>query len=74
MLFRMRREMANEEPLIIPEIDRLILIDRECDLVTPCISQLTYEGMVDEVFGIYNSTYPPDGMERQGARITLCVG
>jgi len=56
MLFRMRREMANEEPLIIPEIDRLILIDRECDLVTPCISQLTYEGMVDEVFGIYNST------------------
>jgi len=56
MMFRMRRELANEEPLIIPEIDRLILIDRECDLATPCVSQLTYEGMVDEVFGISNST------------------
>lgn len=51
----MRREMSSEEPLIVPEIDRLILIDREVDLITPCLSQLTYEGMIDEVFGIYNS-------------------
>jgi hypothetical protein len=55
LLFRMRREMASEEPLIVSEIDRLILIDRECDLVTPNVSQLTYEGMIDEVFGINNS-------------------
>lgn len=56
LLFRMRREMASEEPLIVSEIDRLILIDRECDLVTPNVSQLTYEGMIDEVFGISNSS------------------
>lgn len=56
LLFRMRREMASEEPLIVSEIDRLILIDRECDLVTPNVSQLTYEGMIDEVFGINNSS------------------
>jgi len=24
----MRREMASEEPMIVPEIDRIILIDR----------------------------------------------
>jgi hypothetical protein len=53
----MRREMASEEPLIVSEIDRLILIDRECDLVTPNVSQLTYEGMIDEVFGINNSMH-----------------
>lgn len=53
----MRREMASEEPLIVSEIDRLILIDRECDLVTPNVSQLTYEGMIDEVFGINNSMF-----------------
>lgn len=56
LLFRMRREMAAEEPLIVSEIDRLVLIDRECDLVTPNVSQLTYEGMIDEVFGINNSS------------------
>ena len=57
MMFRMRREMSSSEPLIVPEIDRLILIDREADLVTPCLSQLTYEGMIDEVFGVYNGIY-----------------
>lgn len=55
----MRREMASEEPLIVPEIDRLILIDREADLVTPLCTQLTYEGLVDEVFAIFNGVSPP---------------
>eukprot|EP01126_Amoeba_proteus_P065823 TRINITY_DN9424_c0_g1_i2.p1 TRINITY_DN9424_c0_g1~~TRINITY_DN9424_c0_g1_i2.p1 ORF type:complete len:182 (+),score=43.90 TRINITY_DN9424_c0_g1_i2:175-720(+) len=37
------------------KIDRLILVDRLCDLVTPCLSQLTYEGLIDEIYGIRNS-------------------
>lgn len=36
------------------EIDRLIILDREVDLITPCLSQLTYEGLIDEVLGIAN--------------------
>eukprot|EP01127_Copromyxa_protea_P020056 TRINITY_DN6628_c0_g1_i1.p1 TRINITY_DN6628_c0_g1~~TRINITY_DN6628_c0_g1_i1.p1 ORF type:complete len:442 (-),score=69.46 TRINITY_DN6628_c0_g1_i1:11-1336(-) len=49
----LKMETSKDNP---PEIDRLILLDRECDLVTPCLSQLVYEGMIDEVFGIANSS------------------
>lgn len=35
-------------------IDLLILLDRAVDVVTPCCTQLTYEGLIDEVFGIVN--------------------
>jgi hypothetical protein len=31
-------------------------LDREVDLITPLCTQLTYEGLVDEVFGIFNSS------------------
>jgi vacuolar protein sorting-associated protein 33A len=58
MLLRMRRErgLAGEEEMaqVPPEIDNLVIIDRECDLVTPLCTQLTYEGLVDEVYGINN--------------------
>jgi hypothetical protein len=34
------------------EIDGLIMIDRDVDLITPfCVSR-TYEGLLDEFFGI----------------------
>ena len=33
-------------------IDRCILLDREVDLVTPCMTQITFEGLIDEVTGI----------------------
>lgn len=33
-------------------IDHLILIDRSVDLLTPMAIQLTYEGLIDELFGI----------------------
>jgi hypothetical protein len=56
-LFRMRREMPqNQEPQIIPKIDNLILVDRTVDLITPMMTQLTYEGLVDENFGIKYSS------------------
>jgi vacuolar protein sorting-associated protein 33A len=36
-------------------IESVIIIDREVDPVTPLLTQLTYEGLVDEVFGIQNN-------------------
>ncbi|KAG9046525.1 hypothetical protein FS837_004275 [Tulasnella sp. UAMH 9824] len=35
--------------------DSLIIIDRSTDMVTPLLTQLTYEGLLDEVFGVKNS-------------------
>ncbi|TFK26798.1 ATP binding protein [Coprinopsis marcescibilis] len=36
-------------------IDSLIILDRRVDLITPLLTQLTYEGLVDELIGIRNS-------------------
>lgn len=35
-------------------MDALIVLDRQADLVTPFLTQLTYEGLVDELIGIKN--------------------
>lgn len=56
MLLRMKKEMNFNETTKAPEIDQLILIDRDVDLITPMCTQLTYEGLIDEIFGI-NNTY-----------------
>lgn len=64
LLVRMRQELlageeANETDKIVltpsTTIESVIIIDREVDLVTPLLTQLTYEGLIDEVFGIQNS-------------------
>ena len=34
------------------QIDAVILLDRTVDLITPLVTPLTYEGLVDELFGI----------------------
>jgi hypothetical protein len=39
----------------ISEIQEVVLIDREIDMVTPLCTPLTYEALIDEVFGITNS-------------------
>jgi hypothetical protein len=38
------------------DIDSLIILDRTVDLVTPLISQQSYEGLLDEVIGIQNAS------------------
>lgn len=57
MMVRMRREKSGTEEQITPQIDNLVLIDRTVDLLTPFLSQLTYEGFIDELFNIENSKY-----------------
>ncbi|CAG0879490.1 unnamed protein product [Cyprideis torosa] len=40
----------------VPLIDSLVLIDRSVDLVSPMVTQLTYEGLIDEIFHIRNNS------------------
>lgn len=39
------------------QFDSLVIIDRATDLITPFLTQLTYEGLLDEYFGIKNSEF-----------------
>ncbi|CAG8822201.1 16743_t:CDS:1, partial [Cetraspora pellucida] len=56
MLIRMCHEVAVDDPssslLISQSVDSLIIIDRSIDLITTLCTQLTYEGLIDELFGI----------------------
>ena len=36
-------------------ISQCIVMDRTIDMITPCLTPRTYEGLLDEVFGIENS-------------------
>ena len=64
LLSRMRQELLagedasdNERAALTPSntLESLIIIDREVDFVTPLLTQLTYEGLIDEVVGIQHS-------------------
>ena len=37
------------------EIESIVIIDRSVDLLTPMCTELTYEGLIDEVFNIKSS-------------------
>ena len=34
----------------------IVLIDRDVDMVTPLCTQLTYEGLIDEIIGVQNGS------------------
>jgi hypothetical protein len=64
LLARMRQELIAGEDTnessklgLIPSstIESLIVIDREVDYATPLLTQLTYEGLIDETVGIQNN-------------------
>ena len=64
LLARMRQELlAGEDASETNKIglspsttnESVIIIDREVDFVTPLLTQLTYEGLVDELFQIQNN-------------------
>ncbi|XP_056391212.1 protein lava lamp isoform X2 [Hyla sarda] len=62
MMIRMKRELGRSNNQITPVFDTLLLLDRNVDLLTPLATQLTYEGLIDEVYGIQNSNVklPPE--------------
>ncbi|XP_049767289.1 vacuolar protein sorting-associated protein 33A [Schistocerca serialis cubense] len=62
-LLRLRREqmpsasrLRRQQQHASSQIDHLLLIDRSIDLLSPLATQLTYEGLIDEIFGITNCT------------------
>uniref|UniRef100_A0A672P2U6 Vacuolar protein sorting-associated protein 33A n=1 Tax=Sinocyclocheilus grahami TaxID=75366 RepID=A0A672P2U6_SINGR len=70
MMLRMKREFAGSQTQILPVFDTLLLLDRNVDLLTPLATQLTYEGLIDEIFGITNGyvKLPPEkfAQKKQG--------
>jgi len=52
LMMRMKQEMLGAEPTVKPQIDSLVIIDRSVDLLSTLPTQLTYEGLIDELFGI----------------------
>ncbi|XP_059750942.1 vacuolar protein sorting-associated protein 33A isoform X1 [Balaenoptera ricei] len=62
MMIRMKREYTGSQNSIFPVFDNLLLLDRNVDLLTPLATQLTYEGLIDEIYGIQNSyvKLPPE--------------
>jgi hypothetical protein len=69
MLIKMRRE-APLPPAAAASchIQRAIILDREVDVVTPMVTQITFEGLIDEVTGIKHGsvTYTPSKREPGG--------
>ncbi|KAJ3333130.1 hypothetical protein HDU76_011207 [Blyttiomyces sp. JEL0837] len=64
LISRMKRELtANEDDdveslRVFPagtEVDSIVILDRTVDMVTPLCTQLTYEGLIDEIYGIKTS-------------------
>nr|KAF6468629.1 hypothetical protein HJG63_020504 [Rousettus aegyptiacus] len=62
MMIRMKREFTGSQNSVFPVFDNLLLLDRNVDLLTPLATQLTYEGLIDEIYGIQNSyvKLPPE--------------
>ncbi|EKD19195.1 uncharacterized protein L3040_009364 [Drepanopeziza brunnea f. sp. 'multigermtubi'] len=91
LLARMRQELVAGEDTnesnrlgLTPSttMESLIVIDREVDYATPLLTQLTYEGLIDEVVGIQNNQadvdssivgvapQPPPGSSKAGGGAT----
>lgn len=65
-VWELTKQMGKEESAIMNSdkgaIDQIILLDRSIDLMSVLTTQLTYEGLIDEIFGINQSTahFPPE--------------
>ncbi|XP_032777743.2 vacuolar protein sorting-associated protein 33A [Daphnia magna] len=68
LMTRMRRDIGVDcDPPMSPLFDTLMIIDRTVDLVTPVVTQLTYEGLIDEFYGIKHNTVKLPGEKFQAA-------
>nr|CAD1843792.1 unnamed protein product [Ananas comosus var. bracteatus] len=66
---------VNMGDMAIPEINTLILLDREVDMVTPMCFQLTYEGLLDEILQVNNGSVEVDasimGGQQDGKKVKV---
>jgi hypothetical protein len=53
----MRAENDDLKSTYSDHFDSILILERGTDLVTPMCTQLTYQGLVDEIFGINTSTF-----------------
>ncbi|XP_047976138.1 vacuolar protein-sorting-associated protein 33 homolog [Salvia hispanica] len=74
--------MQTEEPvntsnmgIPLPEINTVVLLDREVDMITPMLTQLTYEGLIDEFLGVKNGAVELDaaimGNQQEGKKVKV---
>lgn len=53
LLGQMQREVGADFMTDMPsDVENLFIFDRTLDMVTPLMTQLTYEGLIDELYGI----------------------
>jgi hypothetical protein len=79
LMQRMRREYmissgssASASASSSSDISEIILLDRTVDLVSPLLTQCTYEGLIDEIYGIRNGYIEVDaeiiGAKTEGSK------
>jgi len=56
LMTRQKREACGRTAQVRSQIDTLVILDRAVDLVSPLPIQLTYEGLIDEMFGVQCAT------------------
>ena len=68
MVGKLGKDAASSEWNIASRFDNLFIIDRTVDLITLMPTQLTYEGLIDECFGIHQATVrlPADKFPNMG--------
>ncbi|CAI6007222.1 unnamed protein product [Closterium sp. NIES-65] len=66
----MKEQKSHMAPVEHPSVDMMVLIDRQVDMVTPACTQLTYEGLFDELLHIA-STAGKEGLAVMGLAPTL---
>jgi len=74
LMARMRRDIGTDaDPPMSPQIDTLMIIDRTVDLITPVVTQLTYEGLIDECYGIKQSEFFLEHSLNENYQISLVI-
>lgn len=57
---------------VTPQIGRMIIIDRECDMISLMLNPLTYSSLIDEMFGIHDgSTNIPISENNQTKQVII---
>ncbi|KAL3779471.1 hypothetical protein ACHAWO_006456 [Cyclotella atomus] len=78
---RRKENQASDGSHCVPSIEALLVIDRKIDLVTPMLTPLTYEGLIDDVLeiqvggcvSVQRSLLEPDDDELQSKDSTVVL-
>ena len=55
MVVDMHEELKCAKPSKKGQVESIIILDRNVDPITPLCTPLTYEGLIDQFYGIHNS-------------------